>query len=121
MQEGDVVLAPVPQADGKIKHRPAIALREMPRYRDFLVCGVSTQLQQWVEGFDELIDAGDDDFALSGLLQSSVIRLGFLAVLPSVTGRGHDRQGLASTPSPTPRVVGHLPSPIRRSEMNPRL
>lgn len=45
MKEGDVVLTPLPQADGMIKNRPAIILREMPPYRDFLVCGVSTQLK----------------------------------------------------------------------------
>jgi hypothetical protein len=32
MQEGDVVLTPVPQADGTVKDRPAIVLREMPVY-----------------------------------------------------------------------------------------
>ena len=36
MREGDVVLTPVPQADGAIKNRPAIILREMPSYKDFL-------------------------------------------------------------------------------------
>ena len=41
MKEGDVILTPVPQADGKLKERPAIFLREMPPYRDLLVCGVS--------------------------------------------------------------------------------
>jgi mRNA interferase MazF len=83
MKEGDVVLTPVPQADGKIKNRPAIILREMPPYRDLLVCGVSTQLHQQVKGFDEIILPTDTDFPLSGLLSESLIRLGFLAVLPS--------------------------------------
>jgi mRNA interferase MazF len=46
MKEGDVVLTPIPQADGVIKNRPAIVLRTMPPYRDFLVCGVSTQLDK---------------------------------------------------------------------------
>ena len=41
MQEGDVVLTPVPQADGTVKNRPAIVLREMPVYRDVLVCGAA--------------------------------------------------------------------------------
>ncbi|MEK0178996.1 MAG: hypothetical protein EAZ98_04140 [Oscillatoriales cyanobacterium] len=45
MQEADVVLTPIPQADGTTKNRPAILLRELPPYRDFLVCGVSTQLK----------------------------------------------------------------------------
>lgn len=82
MKESDVVLTPVPQADGKIKNRPAIILREMPPYRDLLVCGVSTQLHQYVAGFDEIISAIDADFTLSGLLSESLIRLSFLAVLP---------------------------------------
>ena len=43
MQEADVVLTPIPQADGTTKNRLAIFLRELPPYRDFLVCGVSTQ------------------------------------------------------------------------------
>ena len=82
MKEGDVVLTPLPQADGQIKNRPAIILREMPAYGDFLVCGVSTQLHQEVAGFDDPIRFGDADFAASGLRAPSLIRLGFLAVLP---------------------------------------
>lgn len=83
MTEGDVVLTPLPQADGQIKNRPAIILREMPPYGDFLVCGVSTQLHQEVAGFDDPIRPGDADFAASGLKAPSLIRLGFLAVLPA--------------------------------------
>jgi len=82
MREGDVILTPVPQADGAIKNRPAIILREMPPYQDCLVCGVSTQLHQEVKGFDEVISPSDTDFASSGLKSESLIRLGFLAVLP---------------------------------------
>ncbi len=82
MKEGDIVLTPVPQADGSIKNRPAILLREFPPYKDFLVCGVSTQLRQEVKGFDEIISPSDPDFASSGLKSESLIRLGFLAVLP---------------------------------------
>jgi mRNA interferase MazF len=83
MKEADVVLTPIPQADGVIKNRPAIILREMPPYRDFLVCGVSTQLDKEVKGFDEVISDTDEDFQSSGLRTSSLVRLGFLAVLPS--------------------------------------
>ena len=54
----------------------------MPPYRDVLVCGVSTQLHQEVEGFDEVIDLSDPDYAATGLHSASLIRLGFLAVLP---------------------------------------
>lgn len=82
MKEGDVVLTPLPQSDGKIKNRPTVVLREMPVFGDFLVCGISTQVHQLAPGFDELITVQDDDFQASGLIADSVIRLGFLAVLP---------------------------------------
>jgi mRNA interferase MazF len=82
MKEGDVVLTPLPQADGRLKSRPALVLREMPGYGDLLVCGISTQLRQRIPGFDELISPSDGDFAASGLVTESLVRLAFLAVLP---------------------------------------
>ena len=84
MKEGDVVLTPIPQADGSIKNRPAILLREFSPYKDFLVCGVSSQLHQQVKDFDEIVSSSDPDFAASGLRSESLIRLGFLAMLPRV-------------------------------------
>jgi mRNA interferase MazF len=83
MKEGDVVLTPLPQTDGVIKNRPAVALCQMPPFGDWLVCGISTQLRQQVVEFDELINASDSDFATSGLKATSLIRLGFLAVMPA--------------------------------------
>jgi len=82
MNEGDVILTPVPQADGVVKNRPAIFLREMPPYRDVLVCGISTQVHRKVNGFDEVVQLTDLDFLASGLRTTSLIRLGFLALLP---------------------------------------
>jgi mRNA interferase MazF len=82
MKQGDVILTPLPQADGQIKNRPALFLREMPPYGDALVCGISTQLRQQVSGFDELITQRDADFGASGLAMDSLVRLGFLAVMP---------------------------------------
>jgi len=55
MKEGDVIVVPMPQADGRIKNRLAIVLREMPPFQDPLVCGVSTQLRQAAKGFDDVI------------------------------------------------------------------
>ena len=88
MREGNVVLTPVAQANGANKIRPAIILREMRPYGDLLVCGISTQLHQRVQGFDEIIVPADADFRMSGLVSASLIRLGFLSVLPrrDVTG-----------------------------------
>jgi mRNA interferase MazF len=82
MKEGDIILTPMPQADGKVKNRPAVFLREMPPFRDALVCGISSQTHQLAPDFDELIISQDNDFTDSGLVSDSLIRLGFLAVLP---------------------------------------
>jgi mRNA interferase MazF len=82
MKEGDIILTPMPQADGKVKNRPGIYLREMPPFRDALVCGVRTQTHQLAPDFDELITSQDSDFAASGLVSDSLIRLGLTAVLP---------------------------------------
>ena len=82
MKELAIILTPVPQADGIVKNRPALLLRELPPFGDFLACGISTQLHQAVPEFDEVITKGDPDSVPSGLLADSVIRLGFLAVLP---------------------------------------
>jgi len=60
----------------------------MPPFGDWLACGVSTQLHQLVSGFDELIDSQAMDFVASGLKSASLIRLGFLAVLPTASFLG---------------------------------
>ncbi len=82
VEESKVVLAPLPQADGQIKIRPAVALRLMPSFGDILVCGISTQLHQQIVGFDEIISSSDADFAASGLRFDSLIRLDFLTAQP---------------------------------------
>ncbi len=89
MRESNVILVPLPQADETLKYRPAIVLREMPLpYRDLLVCGVSTRLNQYIEGFDDVISSVDADFTSSGLHSESLIRLSFLGVIPRRLVRG---------------------------------
>jgi len=60
---------------------------EMPPYKDLLVCGVSTQVHDEVRGFDELVSFSDADFSSSGLKSESLVRLGFLAMLPALQDR----------------------------------
>ena len=100
MTEGDVALAPLPQADGRTKPRPVILLRQMPPFDDWLVCGVSTQLHQEAVGFDETITPAHADFRRSGLKAPSLIRLGFLVAIPvnrlpgvlgSISAKRHQR------------------------------
>jgi len=82
MKEGEVILASLPQSDGKTKLRPVLLLRQFPPpYNDFLVCGISSQLHQRIVDFDELISESDVDFKNSGIIKESIIRLSFLAVI----------------------------------------
>jgi mRNA interferase MazF len=83
MMEGKIILARIPQVNGAAKLRPAVALKTLPPFGDILMCGVSRQLHQIVQGFDEIISVNDDDFASSGLDSTSLIRLSFLSVVPT--------------------------------------
>jgi mRNA interferase MazF len=82
MSDGDIVLFAFQQADGQVKNRPSVVLRSMPPFGDLLVCGISRQLHQQVHDFDEIIALTDGDFKASGLTGPSLIRLGFLALIP---------------------------------------
>ena len=81
MKEGEIVLASLRQADGKVKPRPVLLLKQMPKYNDFLVCGISSQLGQFVDGLDLIVSEKETDFNESGLMVSSVIRISFLSVI----------------------------------------
>lgn len=82
-KSGQIVLFPFPQANLALgKTRPALLLGKLPgSYRDWLICMISSQMHQYIKGFDEMVDTSDPDFANSGLKASSVIRVGRLAVV----------------------------------------
>ncbi|WP_345265961.1 type II toxin-antitoxin system PemK/MazF family toxin [Nibrella viscosa] len=77
MREGQIVLTELPQSDGTAKRRPALVLRQMPGYGDYLVCGLSSQLRQYIAGFDEVLQPDQSN----GLRVASVVRLGFLSTV----------------------------------------
>lgn len=54
----------------------------MPPFGDWLVCGITTKLQNMVDQFDLLLNENDKDFKETGLVMTSLVRLGFLAVIP---------------------------------------
>ena len=82
ISEGDVFVAHLPQADGGIKLRPVLLLRELPGFGDFLACGISTQLHQQIVGCDLYLKEGTAEFAQSGLTAASIVRLSFLSAVP---------------------------------------
>lgn len=96
-KSGDVSLMTMPQANGQLKSRPILLLKKMPPYGDWLVCGISTQLQQEAKGFDQVIHDKDPYFKATGLKSSSLVRLGFLATIPD---------------SKIPGSIGTLPQPV---------
>ena len=111
MKEADVILTPLPQADGPPKNRPALILRELPPFGDFLVCGISTQVHQAVPEFDEVVSRADADFTGSGLLADSVIRLGFLRNSAWLSSVGGCAPAIRSLPvKPRGRWEGLLPA-----------
>lgn len=80
MNPGDVVLIPLPQLGGGTpKLPPALVVADLPGpYQNVLLAGISTQLRQLQTNWDELVQAGDTDFASSGLHHASVIRPSYL-------------------------------------------
>jgi mRNA interferase MazF len=82
MKPGDLLLAPLPQVDGRLKDRPVLLLCVTPPFDDCLVCGISTQLQTAVDGLDAILCPADEDFDQTGLKAASVIRVTYLALLP---------------------------------------
>ncbi|MEI6090277.1 MAG: type II toxin-antitoxin system PemK/MazF family toxin [bacterium] len=83
MKEGEIILASIITSDGMFKKRPALILKILPKYGDLLLCGVSTQIHQYITDFDMLIEEKSLDFSNSGLIKESLIRLGYLSVIPS--------------------------------------
>ncbi|MGB3780432.1 MAG: type II toxin-antitoxin system PemK/MazF family toxin [Tunicatimonas sp.] len=88
VKEGDIILASLPQANGQVKLRPVLVLRQVPPFRDFLLCGISSQLRHAVPGLDMIIDNSHSDFSRSGLTIPSLIRTAFLTIKPSDTIAG---------------------------------
>lgn len=81
-QAGQLVLTPFPYTDlSGAKLRPVLMLRQSPRFDDWLVCMVSSRIEQAEAGFDEVLQPDDSDFTTSGLKAPSLLRLSRLAVL----------------------------------------
>ena len=114
---GQVVLFRFPRTnlvEGKL--RPALLISEAPGpYDDWLICMISSQLHQQIEGFDELIEEGDSDFQQSGLKKTSVMRISRLAVVEGEVLEG--RIGRIS-PDRMQRIRRRLAEWIREGKEN---
>ncbi|KKO19972.1 MAG: hypothetical protein BROFUL_01320 [Candidatus Brocadia fulgida] len=81
--EGQIVLFKFPQTDQKEgKLRPALILRELPgKFNDWLICMISSNIDQLIPELDELIAPEASDFIQSGLKVPSIIRAAGLPLL----------------------------------------
>lgn len=95
MQEGDIAIAAIQQADGAYKPRPVLLLRQLPSYGDYLVCGISSQPRQTVPGFDGVLLPDVDN----RLRVASVIRLSNLIAIPTLD---------------IDRAIGYVPDALHR-------
>ena len=69
--------------------RPALLIAEVPStYGDWIVCMMSSQIQQSLTGIDDLICRTDTDFQTSGLKSDTLIRLTRLAVVSDSIFKG---------------------------------
>ncbi|MCX6353103.1 MAG: type II toxin-antitoxin system PemK/MazF family toxin [Bacteroidetes bacterium] len=80
MEEGFIILTIFPQ-DKEKKLRPALVLRQFPKYGDVLVCGITSQLHQFIPDFDILLDTAHTDYKLSGLKAPGICRLNMLTMI----------------------------------------
>jgi len=80
---GKIVLIKFPGTDmANFKFRPALVLKKVPgKYDDWLICMITSRRDQYIEGFDEILEETSNDFAMSGLKKTSVIRLARLAIV----------------------------------------
>lgn len=80
---GQIVLFRFPQTNLNIgKLRPALLLNKTPgNYDDYLICMISSQIDQAIKNFDEVITYRDSDFVQSGLKMDSVFRIARLAIV----------------------------------------
>ena len=85
IREGAIVLFESRTTEGvPDKIRPAVLVRPVPGpHNDWLLAMISTRLHQAVAGFDMVLFSTDDDFPMTGLKTSSVVRAGRLAIVNS--------------------------------------
>lgn len=84
MRPGFVVRWVFPQADGKLKERPAVLLSRFGSHGDWLVCGVSSKVWSFDARFHVLVEHGHPDLVGSGLSFDAILRADLVDTIPAV-------------------------------------
>lgn len=82
MEEGRIVRVAFQQADGAIKLRPAVVIKQLPAGPDLLVCAISSKLHRAMPGVDIVVNEQHADFTGIGLPFPSLIRCAYLTTVP---------------------------------------
>jgi mRNA interferase MazF len=89
MEKGSIVLIGLPQSDGSYKTRPAVLLKKIAPYNDWLLCIISTKIQNQIKRVDILVDESHPDFRNTRLKTASLIRVAMIYTIPlhSIQGK----------------------------------
>lgn len=82
MEQGRVVRVAFQQADGKVKLRPAVVLKQLSAGPDLLVCAISSKLHRAMPDVDLVVSEQHADFTRMGLPYPSLIRCAYLTTVP---------------------------------------
>ena len=88
MKPGEVVRVSLPESDGKVRSRPALLIKKIPPYNDWLLCAISSGKHLEQKGLDIMIDVKHSDFISSNLKFPGLIRTGFLFTIPESSIEG---------------------------------
>ncbi|MBX2972889.1 MAG: type II toxin-antitoxin system PemK/MazF family toxin [Flavobacteriales bacterium] len=89
MEAGSVIRWAFIQADGRLKLRPAVLIKAVPPFNDWVICAISSQVQRFQPQLDVLLDKTHPDFRNVGLDFPSIVRTAYLTTIPAqqVEGR----------------------------------
>jgi hypothetical protein len=69
-------------ATGISKMRPALVLASLPgTSQSLLLCGISTQVADVIDGWDDIVEPDEPRFAQMGLKRRSAVRLSYLLAI----------------------------------------
>lgn len=84
MEKGDIVRVSLQESDGTYRARPALLIRKILPYNDWLLCAISGSTHLFQEEFDVLITKEHPDFSSSRLKHQAIIRTGFLFTISEI-------------------------------------
>ena len=83
MEEGSIVRIALPQSNGNLRSRPALILKKVKPYDDYLLCSISSKIHNEIKDLDIVIGIEHPDFVSSRLKYPGLIRTANLFTIPA--------------------------------------